>query len=150
MVAGEAASYLAQAHMLAEQERISLLSALEYASRLGVAEEPARGIVPQEAPASMADIIPIFDDLWLPVLKKRDAQIAILARMQTERVQAIDDLDREQVQQAIARYDAQSIVLETLLPRGVRASHYERYLRLRYGLPEPRFGSFGAAAGIIL
>jgi len=123
---------------------------LEYAARGGrtaLCAQPA-----------LADVAPIFDDLWLRALDRRDGHIRDLVALQMERLDAasyparggMKTVSRDQLKRRIARCDAHLIVLETLLPPGVTAEHYERYLRLRTGRPEPRFGSYGHAAGVLL
>jgi hypothetical protein len=98
----------------------------------------------------MPDIIPIFDNLWLKALQARDRRIGAVTEMKRERLQAIDGLIREDAERNVARWDARLIALETLLPPQVTASRYERYLRLAHDLPEPRFGSYSFAPGILL
>jgi hypothetical protein len=103
-----------------------------------------------QAQVLMPDVIPIFDDLWLKVLQARDRHIEVLTEMKSERLRAIDSLSREDAERNVARWDARLIALETLLPPQVTASRYERYLRLAHDLPEPRFGSYGFASGVLL
>ncbi len=98
----------------------------------------------------LPDVIPIFDDLWLKVLQARDRHIGVLTEMKSKRLRAIDSLSREDAERNVARWDARLIALETLLPPQVTASRYERYLRLAHDLPEPRFGSYGFASGVLL
>ncbi len=70
--------------------------------------------------------------------------------MNIQRLRAIDGLTREDAERNVARWDARLIALETLLPPGVTASRYECYLRLVHDLPEPRFGNYGFAGGVLL
>jgi hypothetical protein len=107
-------------------------------------------VTPFRRQVLMPDFIPIFDDLWLKVLQARDRHIGALTQMKSERLQAIDGLTREDAERNVARWDARLIALETLLPPQVTASRYECYLRLAHDLPEPRFGSYGFASGILL
>jgi hypothetical protein len=107
-------------------------------------------ITPFRQRVLMPDVIPIFDNLWLKALQARDRRIGAVTEMKRERLQAIDGLIREDAERNVARWDARLIALETLLPPQVTASRYERYLRLAHDLPEPRFGSYGSAPGILL
>jgi hypothetical protein len=107
-------------------------------------------VTPLRQQVLMPDVIPIFDDLWLKVLQTHDRHIGVLTQMKSKRLRAIDSLTREDAERNVARWDARLIALETLLPPQVTASRYECYLRLAHDLPEPRFGSYGFASGILL
>jgi hypothetical protein len=121
-----------------------LLDWLVYAAEREGRRTPLRGRV------LVPDVIPIFDNVWLNVLKQRDRRVAELADMDVARLDATGMRTREQVQRGVARWDAHLIGLETLLPPGINEATYETYLRLKSDLPEPLFGSYGPAAGVLL
>jgi hypothetical protein len=128
----------------AAQRSGSLLDWLVYAAEREGRYTPLRGRV------LVPDVIPIFDDVWLNVLKQRDRRVAELADMNVARLDASGMRTRQQVQRGIARWDAHLIGLETLLPPGIHEAIYETYLRLKHDRPEPLFGSYGPAAGVLL
>jgi hypothetical protein len=128
----------------ATQRSGSLLDWLVYAAEREGRCTPLRGRV------LMPDAIPIFDDVWLNVLKRRDRRSAELADMDVARLDATGRRTRQQVQRGIARWDAHLIGWEPMMPPGIRQATYETYLRLKHDLPEPLFGSYGPAAGVLL
>jgi hypothetical protein len=128
----------------AAQRSGSLLDWLVYAAECEGRCTPLRGRV------LVPDVIPTFDDVWLNTLKQRDRRIAELADMDVARLDATGMRTREQVQRWVARWDAHLIGLETLLPPGINKVTYETYLRLKHDLPEPLFGNYGPAAGVLL
>lgn len=136
----------AMSALLAAAENYELVAQLEYLDQfdyhLAVSQNRATVFSYR-----FVDVLPLYDQILVQTFKDWNSLISLSRELKREGLQAKDDITREGVARKLALTEGRLIALYDLLPCSDHERLYERYIRLKYNLPEPLFGTFNNCGG---